>query len=240
MTTSAEYDLTRQIEKLESEKGQLIYAWIDANRDRDALHGNQAAWTEAWDAAEKATAARKREILDVQRTLRAERKAIKDAAKAEREARTAARKREQTEARERITSECQVCEGRYCTTTGGELVHHGYTRPGDGFIHGDCFGVGYKAYPETDGLVAYVTALRAQAERTAARLAALPATEEFTDVRESYGRNYQITRETVVTRRSDAGWARRYALAESKLQREAEAIASEVARATARIAAATR
>lgn len=237
-TTTTERDLTRQIDALENEKGQLVYAWIAENNDRDALHGNQAAWTAAWDAAEKATAGRKREILNLQRDLRAERKAIKDAAKAEREARIAASKRERAEARDRVTVECQVCAGRYCATGAGALVHHGYTRPGDGFIHGDCWGVGYKAYPETDGLVAYVEALGRQAAAVASALLALPERQEFHDVRESYGRNYQVKREVVVTLRGDAGWDRRYALAVSTFEREAEAIASEITRANDRIAAA--
>lgn len=40
---------------------------------------------------------------------------------------------------------CPVCEGHFkCQAEHGRyyLVHHGYKRPGDGFIIGDCFGVG--------------------------------------------------------------------------------------------------
>ena len=40
------------------------------------------------------------------------------------------------------TGTCPVCEGNF-KRNGTGLVHHGFTRPGDGMIHGDCFAVGY-------------------------------------------------------------------------------------------------
>lgn len=40
------------------------------------------------------------------------------------------------------TGTCPVCEGNF-KRNGTGLVHHGYQRPGDGAIHGDCFAVGY-------------------------------------------------------------------------------------------------
>lgn len=40
---------------------------------------------------------------------------------------------------------CPVCEGEFKVQK-GLLVHHGYQRPGDGQIHGDCFAVGYEPY----------------------------------------------------------------------------------------------
>jgi hypothetical protein len=40
------------------------------------------------------------------------------------------------------TGTCPVCEGNF-KRNGTGLVHHGYTRPGDGMQHGDCFAVGY-------------------------------------------------------------------------------------------------
>ena len=50
----------------------------------------------------------------------------------------------------RFVGNCQLCEGDfklYEANAAGEhvLVHHGYKRPGDGMIHGDCPGV--KAVP---------------------------------------------------------------------------------------------
>lgn len=40
---------------------------------------------------------------------------------------------------------CPVCQ-RDIKVRNGRLVHHGYERPGIGFIVGDCFGVGYPPY----------------------------------------------------------------------------------------------
>jgi len=44
-----------------------------------------------------------------------------------------------------ILGTCGVCE-REIAVQDGRLVHHGYRRPGDGQIHGDCFAVGYEPY----------------------------------------------------------------------------------------------
>ncbi len=40
---------------------------------------------------------------------------------------------------------CPICE-RDIKVRDDRLVHHGYRRPGDGEIHGDCFGVNYPPY----------------------------------------------------------------------------------------------
>ncbi len=40
---------------------------------------------------------------------------------------------------------CPVCE-RDIKVRDNRLVHHGYQRPGHGYIVGDCFGVGYEPY----------------------------------------------------------------------------------------------
>ena len=51
----------------------------------------------------------------------------------------------------RYIGTCPVCTGEFKLKndrkTGSKvLVHHGYLRPGDGMIHGDCFCVGYEPY----------------------------------------------------------------------------------------------
>lgn len=56
------------------------------------------------------------------------------------------------------TAECQICECQQATRN-GRMVHHGYKRPGDGYQHGDCYGVGHAPYPATDALEAYRRAL---------------------------------------------------------------------------------
>ena len=44
------------------------------------------------------------------------------------------------------TGTCGVCEQNVKMRDDQGLVHHGFQRPGDGMIHGDCFGVGYKPH----------------------------------------------------------------------------------------------
>lgn len=45
----------------------------------------------------------------------------------------------------RFVGFCPVCEGTFKLHK-GNLVHHGYQRPGDGYIHGDCFTVGMEPH----------------------------------------------------------------------------------------------
>ena len=52
----------------------------------------------------------------------------------------------------RYVGNCQICEGDQKLHAGG-MVHHGYRRPGDGFIHGDCPGVGHVPYEVSCDLV---------------------------------------------------------------------------------------
>lgn len=61
-------------------------------------------------------------------------------------------KAEKVNARDR--GECQICEGKF-SMLGGKLGHHGYKRPGCGYIVGDCMGVAHAPYPATDALVKY-------------------------------------------------------------------------------------
>jgi hypothetical protein len=44
------------------------------------------------------------------------------------------------------TGTCGVCLGNYKRESDGTLHHHGYTRPGDGWLHGSCYGVGYQPW----------------------------------------------------------------------------------------------
>lgn len=60
----------------------------------------------------------------------------------------------------RFVGTCQVCAATHKLTTdmfpslgifgtGHKLVHHAFTRPGDGEIHGGCYAVGRPAYEES-------------------------------------------------------------------------------------------
>ena len=48
----------------------------------------------------------------------------------------------------REIGECQICEGDF-KLHHGTLVHHGYKRPGDGSIRGDCPGVMHEPYEQS-------------------------------------------------------------------------------------------
>lgn len=51
--------------------------------------------------------------------------------------------------------ECQICEGKYAIDKDGTLCNHGYRRPGHGYIVGNCFGEGFRPYPQIDALKLY-------------------------------------------------------------------------------------
>ena len=105
------------------------------------------------------------------------------------------------------TGTCPVCEGNFKRDGRGGMVHHGYQRPGDGFIHGDCFAVGYQAWEiSPEGAVDYVAqALRPHLDGAKAYLAKLQAgeiTKFFKQVRTGGWNSPKTTVE--VTRESDS------------------------------------
>lgn len=56
----------------------------------------------------------------------------------------------------RVVGTCPVCEHQQKITPRGAMVLHGYRRPGDGSIEGDCFGVGLPPYEvSSEGCVKY-------------------------------------------------------------------------------------
>jgi hypothetical protein len=58
---------------------------------------------------------------------------------------------------------CAFCEGDWKLDADNRLVHHGYKRPGDGAIAGDCLGVSQAPYEvSAEPLKAYATALQNQ------------------------------------------------------------------------------
>lgn len=106
-------------------------------------------------------------------------------------------------------AECQICEGVQALDANGCLGHHGYTRPGFGWIEGDCMGVKHKPYPATDALERYLAFVQEHLDMSTARLAALPTCEELTYRYEiGWNRNRQFKTATIRkgdTRRYDDG-----------------------------------
>lgn len=55
------------------------------------------------------------------------------------------------------TGTCPVCGDNFKRDSSGGMVHHGFIRPGDGYIHGDCFAVGYQPWElSPKGAIDYV------------------------------------------------------------------------------------
>lgn len=77
--------------------------------------------------------------------------------------------------------ECQVCAGTYALDATGKLGHHGYERPGCGWIVGDCAGVREKPFPATDALERWLARVESQRKDTRASLKALPERTEITE-----------------------------------------------------------
>ena len=58
------------------------------------------------------------------------------------------------------------------------MVHHGYKRPGHGYIFGDCYGVGYPPYEASpEGCEAYGAAMVERSEQLGQYLARLESGE---------------------------------------------------------------
>lgn len=87
------------------------------------------------------------------------------------------------------TGSCPACFGLYKLTDQGKMVHHGYQRPGIGYIIGDCFGVGYEPFELSNaGTVAYVEKLRSYRDGMVVDLATLvKAGPEFYNARVGAG-----------------------------------------------------
>lgn len=79
----------------------------------------------------------------------------------------------------RYIGNCPCCEGDF-KLNGGKLVHHGYLRPGDGYIHGDCFSVGLTPHETSpDTAKAYLKALKNIEANLVRALEDLPKVEMF-------------------------------------------------------------
>ena len=76
-------------------------------------------------------------------------------------------------------AECQVCEGQQARNADGTMVHHGYQRPGHGFIVGDCCGVNHQPFPATDALEKWLKVINHRLRFLRARLRDLPKLNEI-------------------------------------------------------------
>lgn len=147
----------------------------------------------------------------------------------------------------RPRAECQVCERVQAIDGRGGMTNHGYTRPGCGFIVGNCYGCGFAPFPATDALENYRAALVRIIDAKEARLAELPTLQEI-EYRYTVGRgtNKQEKTRTLKTgdvygydaeeRTSFPGFADHIASLTRKVVADLNGAREELARVVARIA----
>jgi uncharacterized protein (DUF2164 family) len=97
----------------------------------------------------------------------------------------------------RHVGNCQLCEGDFKLTSADRMVHHGYKRPGDGSIHGDCPAVDALPYEMSCELInSYVAGLRLQLEAANRYLVKLES-GAVTYLTDSHIAGYKATRRVV-------------------------------------------
>jgi len=85
------------------------------------------------------------------------------------------------------TGTCSVCGGNFKREADGSIGHHGYTRPGDGMLHGTCFGVGFQPWEVSSaGAVAYLQALGGELDAAKEVLAATATLTSFREPQNSF------------------------------------------------------
>jgi hypothetical protein len=105
---------------------------------------------------------------------------------------------------DQLLGNCPVCNADQVTHD-GRMVLHGYQRPGDGYIRGECFGVNHLAYNlSSEGCEAFRVALVAEGKALIAHRRDLTA-GKITRLQERRYRN----EEPKVLKRGDKGFAKR-------------------------------
>lgn len=135
----------------------------------------------------------------------------------------------------RYLGTCAACGGEF-KVRDGRLVHHGYKRPGIGYIVGDCMGVDYPPHELSPELAERVLGVAIQKAETAeAQLARLPERTKLPkQFYESPGpglRAQWVTRQVAPDDVSEHEWRQLYAAAQARLERELRFWQSEIRRA---------
>lgn len=133
---------------------------------------------------------------------------------------------------------CQICEGQFKLDTAKNMVHHGYKRPGHGYIVGDCMAVGCPAYEQScEVLKQYTQGLRNTLAAGREYVRKLEAGEIRELVAPSPETRFHRNPKMVVYMVGDLGWAE---LLNDKIrgeQRRNDWFAQDIQRCEARIAA---
>jgi cell division protein FtsB len=137
----------------------------------------------------------------------------------------------------RFVGICQICEGQFKLDAQALMVHHGYKRPGGGYIVGDCAAVGHPAYEQScERLKLYIVGMRAALATAQARKCALESGEvsELT-VESRYRRGYAA--ETRTHKVGDVEWLRVLESAIGKQTQLVRWLTDDIKRCEARVAA---
>lgn len=134
---------------------------------------------------------------------------------------------------------CQVCEGDF-KLAGDRMVHHGYKRPGDGYIVGDCGGQGELPYElSCDAVkrhIAYLGTVVKGAEKLLGELESGRVTL-LTEWKDNYRTGRQEKVEYVVGVTDPRRFAEAVSSAVWKTKHRIEAAGRDIVRCTARVAA---
>lgn len=125
----------------------------------------------------------------------------------------------------RYLGTCPACE-RTIKVRDSLLVHHGYQRPGHGYIEGDCFGVGREPHELSNTTArAYRAEIEKRVQMFQGSLEGLPGRWTLTDDLMSFS-----GRPPAVIARGEFGWDALYSRIEYKLKASLEAASREARR----------
>lgn len=144
----------------------------------------------------------------------------------------------------RYVGVCQICEAEHRLTTDAfpslgvygtehKVVHHGYQRPGDGQIHGDCDGVGEVPFEVScEATKRYRAAIAVRRELSAARLGQLRRGV----VAELHVPSWRRGEPAKVVRVGDVTWSLELSNKIGEVEREIRGADAEIARLDAMVA----
>jgi hypothetical protein len=122
----------------------------------------------------------------------------------------------------RFVGKCPVCEGDF-KLKDNALVHHGFERPGDGMIHGDCFAVGAAPYElSCEASKRYKAAVIRHREGPVARLVELQSGKVESLLVEKYLDGYGKPPRMVEVRKAEQPYDFEAALSSAKHRCEAK------------------
>lgn len=144
---------------------------------------------------------------------------------------------------------CPCCFGDYVVTTAHlaryrhvttKMVHHGYERPGDGYIHGDCHGVGFEPFEiSCEGTKSWLNQLRGILNYRREALRQLDLCDEIIveyKVRRGWGGKVQLERKTIKRSEDAHGFKTAVENKRFELERDIEKITRDIGEYEKRIA----